>query len=446
MSTLRGLPMLVLSALIETVRSRATLAWNLAFPLLFLFIFGTVFGRSDPETVSYLMPGLLTITVLSASFMGLSMRTVSERENGILRRYRVMPVSAATVVLAKGLTTFCTIGASLVVQLLVARAVFHVTIACSPAVLALVLALILAAFIPLGLFVGSVARDTRSAPLLTNLIFMPMMFLSGAAFPFPLLPAFLKGLARLLPATYAVEALQAVIVRGQALSHVRGTLLVLAATALVGIALDALLFRWESTEPVGRTRFVVALVALVALFSGAAALAPRLEMTRFPAAAPPKVAASSSPEMDALAFLSGTWKGEGWFEPTPGARRPFAITERVQQKLDGQVLQIEGTGTARLPGAARDTTVHATLALVSYDASTGRYRLETHRAGDRARLAEGSFADGSLVWGFRDPQSPVQVRFTIRLTSEGRWLERGETSRDGATWQAFLEMTLERQS
>jgi hypothetical protein len=133
------------------------------------------------------------------------------------------------------------------------------------------------------------------------------------------------------------------------------------------------------------------------------------------------------------------------FEPTPGDRRPFAITERVQQKLGGQVLQLEGTGTARLPGATRDTTVHESLASVSYDAGTGRYRLETHRAGDPARLAEGELTDGVLAWGFRDPRTSAQVRFTIQVTPEGRWLERGATSHDGTTWRGFLEMTLERQ-
>ena len=122
------------------------------------------------------------------------------------------------------------------------------------------------AFVPLGLFVGSAARDMRTAPPLSNLIFFPMMFLSGAAVPYAILPPWLQTTGRFLPATWLVEALQGVIVRNdsaRAPLGPRSRILVL--TGLVGVFMNALLFRWESDEKVDGKKLALALGTLAAL-------------------------------------------------------------------------------------------------------------------------------------------------------------------------------------
>ena len=73
------------------------------------------------------------------------------------------------------------------------------------------------ALIPMGLLVGSTARDMKTAPAIANLLFFPLMFLSGSAMPFAFLPDGVKRFARLLPTTYLVDAYSSVIVRGDGL-------------------------------------------------------------------------------------------------------------------------------------------------------------------------------------------------------------------------------------
>ena len=69
----------------------------------------------------------------------------------------------------------------------------------------------------MGLLVGSTARDMRTAPAIANLLFFPMMFLSGSAMPFAVLPDGVKRFARLLPTTYLIDTYSSVIVRGEGL-------------------------------------------------------------------------------------------------------------------------------------------------------------------------------------------------------------------------------------
>ncbi len=57
MSPLHGTLALFRGFLTESVRSKASLFWTLAFPLLFLFVFGAVFGGGRRETVASLLPG-----------------------------------------------------------------------------------------------------------------------------------------------------------------------------------------------------------------------------------------------------------------------------------------------------------------------------------------------------------------------------------------------------
>ncbi|MDX1579703.1 MAG: ABC transporter permease, partial [Gemmatimonadota bacterium] len=103
MTALRGTAALSRAYLLRSVRSRTSLFWNFAFPLLWLFVFGYVFAGGTTEGVAYLLPGLFVITILAISFAGVSYRLVNERERGTLRRYRVTPVRAPAIVLSTAL-------------------------------------------------------------------------------------------------------------------------------------------------------------------------------------------------------------------------------------------------------------------------------------------------------------------------------------------------------
>jgi len=280
---LRGLPALSSAHLREVLRSRTALFWTLLMPIAYIAIAYSIFGKGEPDAVRALIPAALTLTLLSGTLFSVTFRMVTDRQNGLLRRYRATPVSALTVVLAHGSTSLVTLALSFVLQLAGTVVVWHVRPAGSYAGTLLVLLLGMLAFIPIGLFVGSVARDNRTAPALTHVIFFPMLLLTGATIPFHGLPDWLQVIGRMLPATYFVEAMSAVAVRGEAVATVAGPLLVLLLTAIVGCAVNALAFRWESTEPVKPRNLVLALGALVLLYAVTALLAPPLRLSEPPA-------------------------------------------------------------------------------------------------------------------------------------------------------------------
>lgn len=148
-------------------------------------------------------------------------------------------------------------------------------------------------------------------------------------------------------------------------------------------------------------------------------------------------------EMKKLDFLIGEWRGEGWTEFIPGQRRTSPITENVQPKLGGMVLLIEGLGKTKIAGKEDEVVVHHALGIVSYDATAKRYRINSYLADGRSTEAEAEFVEEGFQWRFQTPQG-ASIRYTVKLTEQGEWFEKGELSQDGKSWRQFHEMTLQK--
>jgi hypothetical protein len=153
-------------------------------------------------------------------------------------------------------------------------------------------------------------------------------------------------------------------------------------------------------------------------------------------------ALAANEEMRKLDWLVGEWKGEAVVQMGP--RTEYALQhERVQSKLDGRVLLVEGVGRHKLEDGTAGEVVHSALAVLSWNAEKKHYRFSTYLAdkpGGEAVLEV--TGPTSAVWGFDTPRG--KVRYTISLTDKGEWLEIGERSSDGVKWNKFIEMRLQK--
>ena len=149
-------------------------------------------------------------------------------------------------------------------------------------------------------------------------------------------------------------------------------------------------------------------------------------------------------EMRQLDWMVGEWKGEAWIRMGPGEPEHVLQHERVQPRLGGKTLLIEGTGRRKLADGAAGEIVHEALGVMSYDDKTKKYRFDAWTARDgyvEAWLEVG--ATGTATWGFDTPQG-ARIRYTISRNDQGQWHEVGEFSRDGKQFMKFFEMTLQK--
>jgi hypothetical protein len=143
--------------------------------------------------------------------------------------------------------------------------------------------------------------------------------------------------------------------------------------------------------------------------------------------------------MAKLAHMAGEWNGEGWMDM--GARRAtFRGGERVQSKLDGSVMLVEGSFFSTI--GEREVPVHTTLGVIWFDPASKKYRFNTWLATGTAGQHELELLESGWRWQLETPRGGT-MRYTTKLT-EDEWLEIGERSTDGSTWTQFFEMKLKK--
>jgi ABC-2 type transport system permease protein len=192
----------------RTDRLRAVTA--LVQPVLFLFILGTGLGalasRGLPPGVdfkTFIYPGVLAMSVLFTSIFSAG-SIVWDREFGFLREILVAPVSRASIVVGKclGGATIATFQGIIFLAL-----AWFAHVPYNPALLlALVGELLLLSFTLTAFGVMMAARITQFQAFmaLTQMLVMPLFFLSGALYPLSGLPGWLTVLTRIDPLTYVV--------------------------------------------------------------------------------------------------------------------------------------------------------------------------------------------------------------------------------------------------
>jgi ABC-2 type transport system permease protein len=204
--------------LIRFRRDRLRMVTSLMQPLLFLFVLGTglssLMGNtgsaSDVNVRTFLFPGVLTLAVLfTAVFSAGSI--VWDREFGFLREMLVAPVGRWAIVVGK-----CVGGATVATfQGLVLLALAGlVGVPYNPLMIVLVVAelmlvaLMITAF---GVMVAARIKTFQAFMAMTQVLMLPMFFLSGALFPLNNLPTWLTILTHINPLTYAVDLVRRTI-------------------------------------------------------------------------------------------------------------------------------------------------------------------------------------------------------------------------------------------
>jgi len=201
------------------LRSWSRVVSTLMMPLFFLVFLGFGFkGAFIPgvgqtkDYIHFLVPGIIGMTLISTSTMaGLSV--LWDREFGFLKEIMVAPVSRVSIVIGRiigGMTTSI-IQATLILIISIGMGFSFLSF---PSILLTILIMILisSGFIGLGLIFASLMKDIQGFGLISQMIIMPLVFLSGALFPSTNLPRLLRYVSYLNPLTYGVEGLRKALI------------------------------------------------------------------------------------------------------------------------------------------------------------------------------------------------------------------------------------------
>lgn len=233
-------------------RNPASVFFTVAFPVILLLIFATVFGDETVdvgggiETTTYYVPAIVTLSVISATMQSLAMSLVIAREDGRLKRGRGTPMPPWVFTAGR-------VGNSIVVALLMlvliaalGRLAYGVDVPWER-LPAIVLALVVgaAAFCCLGIALTAAIPSQDAAAPIVNALLLPLYFLSGVFIPDDQLPSGVIHFADLFPVRHFFEAFFGAYVPADGGSAFEwGNLAVVAAWGVAGLLIAVRAFRW----------------------------------------------------------------------------------------------------------------------------------------------------------------------------------------------------------
>ena len=230
-------------------RNKMALIYSYLFPLSFLLAFYVLY-RYERVVLARHMGELLTVSVLGGACFGLPTTLVSERERGVWRRYRLAPVSTASLVMSVIAARYFILMTAGLLQLGVALAL-GMPWPQHPLGLWIVFTFVSFAFIGLGLVMAMSADNVPAVQALGQCIFLPMLIIGGVAVPLATLPDWARHLSQFFPGRYAVQALQACIL-GSGLGTTGFELLALIIIGTGGAIAGARMFRWDAQQRFAR--------------------------------------------------------------------------------------------------------------------------------------------------------------------------------------------------
>ncbi len=195
-----------------------------------------------------LVPGIAAMAIMQGGIFGVVFTLVRFRAQGVLRRLFATPISPAHFLVGQVITRLTISVLQAYILLAVGALALGVSIGGSAeAWLAMTLLAVMggALFLSVGLAISGMAKTEDVAAPVSNIIALPMMFLSGVFFPVDTLPDTVSRVTQYLPLTYLADGMREAALEGAGVTSLGPEFLGLAVWTALAFAVATRTFRWE---------------------------------------------------------------------------------------------------------------------------------------------------------------------------------------------------------
>ncbi len=195
------------------------------------------------KSAHFFVPGVMGVALQIATVLVTALSLVRERERGTLENLLVAPLSRSGLMLGK-LTPYLCIASTMTAGIfLVARWVFDIPIRGDLSALFLAAFLYVFTLLGVGLLISTRAQNHMQAMQISLALILPAVFFSGFIFPIETMPRIFQWISAAIPATYFIELMRAIMLRGASIQDYWMHFAVLAGMALGFFTLCVLRFR-----------------------------------------------------------------------------------------------------------------------------------------------------------------------------------------------------------
>ena len=245
-------------AILVALRTPRTVIFTIAFPIILLVLFNSIFNAGGNETATlpgdlkvsaeaYFTAGIIAYAAALSTFTTLAVSLTTQRENGQLKRYRGTPMPPWTFIAGQIIRAEAQALAMATVLLAIGALAYGIPVPAStfPAFV-LYLLLGTATLCSLGIALSAFTPTPDAASTIAPFSVVILAFISGVWIPVETLPSWLESIGKLLPLYHLALGLQTTLAPGASGAGLElDNLIALVIWALIGIRIATRRFRWE---------------------------------------------------------------------------------------------------------------------------------------------------------------------------------------------------------
>lgn len=197
------------------IRNMNMVIFAIIMPLVVLVILGFIYGSSPASAsgnftfLEQSIGALCAISILAGGLMGLPLVISEYRELKILKRFQVTPVSPVKLLAVEYLIYVLYAIVSMITIIAGAMLFWKATFPVSWLAFLASWLLTATSTLSIGLMVGGIAKNTKSAGVIASLLYFPMLLFSGATLPLEVMPDLMQEIVSLSPMTQGIQLMKA---------------------------------------------------------------------------------------------------------------------------------------------------------------------------------------------------------------------------------------------
>lgn len=233
-----------------SLRGMDMFIFAICVPVVVLVIMGIIYGgKSAYEGAEYTFleqtfGAVTTISICAGGVMGLPLVVSDYRSKKILKRYKVTPVSPVMILFVQVVIYTLYAAVSFLLLYLTAALFFGYQFRGSAFDFLAGYLLVLVSMFSIGMMVGGIAPNTKTAGVIASILYFPMLIFSGATLPYEIMPAALQRAANILPLTQGIKLLKAASL-GQSTENVMVSVIIMIVIAVLCTGIAFRYFKWE---------------------------------------------------------------------------------------------------------------------------------------------------------------------------------------------------------
>ena len=187
------------------IRSKTLLITCYIVPLLFFLIMGGIFTSIMPEARYTLIQSMTVFGVTMGALIGLPPSLVEIYSSNIKNVYKANGVPLSLGLIVTNISAYIHLFLMSVILYFAAPLVFHAEAVDHPGRYFSCLTVFIAVSLGIASIIGLAVKDQAKTSMVSIIVFLPSIMLSGIMFPVELLPETFETIGRLFPATWSYQ-------------------------------------------------------------------------------------------------------------------------------------------------------------------------------------------------------------------------------------------------